>query len=137
MGFVIDTSVLIAHTRQRKSIDDLVQELSNVFPGQNLSVSVMTIAELTHGVYRPAIPKTVWNRQTFIDDLCRDIAVRPLTLAIARLIGKIEGQQKSVGISIDLPDLIIGATALHHGDTVLTLNTRHFNFIPGLSVRNP
>ncbi|HEV2688755.1 MAG TPA: hypothetical protein VGV35_09380 [Bryobacteraceae bacterium] len=40
----------------------------------------------------------------------------------------------SQGISIDFPDLLIGATALHLGFAVVTLNVRHFQMIPGLSV---
>jgi tRNA(fMet)-specific endonuclease VapC len=38
------------------------------------------------------------------------------------------------GISIAFQDLLIGATALHLGFDVVTLNVRHFQKIPGLSV---
>jgi predicted nucleic acid-binding protein len=38
------------------------------------------------------------------------------------------------GVSIDFPDLLIGATALHLGFAVVTLNMRNFQQIPGLSV---
>jgi predicted nucleic acid-binding protein len=37
-------------------------------------------------------------------------------------------------VVIALPDLLIGATALHLGYAVATLNIRHFQLIPGLSV---
>jgi len=37
-------------------------------------------------------------------------------------------------ILIALPDLLIGVTALHLGFSVATLNVRHFQLIPGLSV---
>ncbi|MEX0718696.1 MAG: hypothetical protein WD066_19030 [Planctomycetaceae bacterium] len=33
-------------------------------------------------------------------------------------------------------DLIIGATALHHGRTLVTVNTAHFAWIPGLKLDN-
>jgi predicted nucleic acid-binding protein len=38
------------------------------------------------------------------------------------------------GVSIDFPDLMIGATALHLGFDVVTLNVRHFQAIPGLKI---
>jgi predicted nucleic acid-binding protein len=37
-----------------------------------------------------------------------------------------------LGIRIDFADLIIGATALHLGFDVVTLNEKHFRLIPGL-----
>lgn len=37
------------------------------------------------------------------------------------------------GVKIGAHDLIIGATAIARGDTVLTLNRRDFSRIPGLS----
>jgi predicted nucleic acid-binding protein len=38
------------------------------------------------------------------------------------------------GTGIDFVDLIIGTTALHLGFGVVTLNVKHFQAIPGLSV---
>ena len=57
-----------------------------------------------------------------------------VTLEIAQLAGKIEGEQAAKGIVIALPDLLIGVTALHLGYSVATLNSRHFRLIPELSV---
>jgi predicted nucleic acid-binding protein len=55
-------------------------------------------------------------------------------LACARLAGRIEGQQEAVGIQFAFEDLLIGATALHLGYEVATLNLRDFQRIPGLNV---
>jgi predicted nucleic acid-binding protein len=60
--------------------------------------------------------------------------VHPLTLEVARLAGRIHGEQMGRGVAIDFPDLIIGATALHLGFDVATLNVKHFQAIPGLKV---
>ena len=60
--------------------------------------------------------------------------VHPLTLEIAQLAGKIEGEQAAKGIAIAFEDLLIGATALHLGFDVATLNVRHFRLIPGLQI---
>ena len=57
-----------------------------------------------------------------------------MTTEIARLAGRIEGQQEAKGIQFAFEDLLIGATALHLGYAVATLNVRDFRKIPGLSV---
>ena len=60
--------------------------------------------------------------------------VYPVTLEIARLAGKIEGEQAARGISIAFEDLLIGTTALYLGYAVATLDVQHFRLIPGLAV---
>jgi predicted nucleic acid-binding protein len=47
---------------------------------------------------------------------------------------KIEGEQAARGISIAFEDLLIGSTALQLGYSVASLNARHFQLIPRLSV---
>jgi predicted nucleic acid-binding protein len=50
------------------------------------------------------------------------------------LAGKLDGEQQSKGVIVPFADLLIGATALALGYSVLTVNVRHFERIPGLSV---
>jgi predicted nucleic acid-binding protein len=57
-----------------------------------------------------------------------------VTLEIARLAGRIEGEQEAKGIQFAFEDLLIGATALNLGYSVATLNPRDFKQVPGLSV---
>lgn len=66
--------------------------------------------------------------------MCSDVPVQPVTVEIARRVGRIEGEQASQGVVIAFEDLAIGATALHLGFDVATLNVRHFQRIPGLKV---
>ena len=46
----------------------------------------------------------------------------------------LDGEQQSRGVIIPFGDLLIGATALWLGYSVVTGNLRHFQKIPGLSV---
>jgi predicted nucleic acid-binding protein len=66
--------------------------------------------------------------------MCRDLVVCPVSLEIALLAGRIEGEQAAKGNIIAFEDLVIGATALYLGFDVATLNIRHFQRIPGLKV---
>ncbi|WP_041855969.1 type II toxin-antitoxin system VapC family toxin [Candidatus Korobacter versatilis] len=65
----------------------------------------------------------------------RDLIVYPVTVQIAQLAGRIEGEQAARGIAISFQDLLIGATALDLGFELVMLNLRHFQLIPNLTVR--
>ena len=53
-----------------------------------------------------------------------------MTLEIAPLAGRIEGQQEAKGVQLAFEDLLIGVTALHLGYNVATLNVRDFQRVP-------
>ena len=74
------------------------------------------------------------RRHAFTEELCRDLTIYPVTLEIAKLAGKIEGEQAARGVNISFEDLLIGSTGLYLGYSVATLNARHFRLIPGLSL---
>ena len=67
----------------------------------------------------------------FIERLSSDIPVHPVRSPIARLAGRIEGQQEAIGVQFAFEDLLIGTTALHLGYEVAKLNLRDFKRIPG------
>ena len=95
---------------------------------------MVTLVELTHGIYRARTDADRERRRAFTQELRRDVAVVPVTAEIAELAGRIEGEQAARGVSIAFEDLLIGATALHMSYAVVTLNLRHFQMIPSLSV---
>ena len=70
----------------------------------------------------------------FVERLSLDVPAHPITLDIAWLAGRIEGQQEALGVQFAFEDLLIGATALALRYQVATLNLRDFQRIPGLSV---
>lgn len=74
------------------------------------------------------------RREGFVEEIFQSVAVHPLTLELACVAGRIHGEQMAQGVSIDFADLIIGATALHLGFDIVTLNVRHFEAIPGLKI---
>ncbi|MGH7961054.1 MAG: type II toxin-antitoxin system VapC family toxin [Candidatus Binatia bacterium] len=53
-----------------------------------------------------------------------------------RIFGKERGRLRKAGKSIADFDLLIGATALRHGLTLLTNNSRHFSRIQGLRLES-
>jgi predicted nucleic acid-binding protein len=87
-----------------------------------------------HGIHRAQSAQARSNRESFIRELLNDVEVYPYTKETALLAGKIDGEQKNRGVTIPFSDLLIGATALEVGYTMLTVNVRHFRLIPGLIV---
>lgn len=134
MGIVLDTSVLIAGERQGEGVQAIIQRVLTTHGEQDAALSVVTLVELTHGIYRARTDADRERRRAFTQELRRDVAVIPVTAEIAELAGRIEGEQAACGISIAFEDLLIGATALHMNYAVVTLNVRHFQMIPSLSV---
>ncbi len=134
MGVILDSSVLIAGERRGETVKQVIQRVQAAYGETESALSAISVIEWTHGIYRAKTDADRDQRIAFTEELCRDMIVHPLTLDIARLAGKIEGQLASRGIAVAFEDLIIGATALHIGFDVATLNLKHFQLIPELKV---
>jgi len=87
-----------------------------------------------HGIYRANTPERRKTRELFINELTSFVGVSPFTREAALIAGKIDGEQQARGIVIPFADLLIGATALSLGYSLITINQRDFRRIPGLSV---
>ena len=134
MGVILDSSVLIAAERGGQSVRDILKRVQAKQGETESALSAVTIVELTHGIYRAKNDTDRERRRAFTDELLRDMTVHPITLEIAQLAGRVEGEQAARGVSIAFEDLLIGATALHLNYSVATSNVRHFRLIPKLSV---
>ncbi|MBI3663870.1 MAG: PIN domain-containing protein [Acidobacteria bacterium] len=134
MGLILDSSILIAGERGGESVRQILERVRAAHGETEAGLSAVTIVELTHGIYRAKGEVDRERRQAFVEELCRDMIVHPVTLEIAQLAGRIEGEQAARGVSIAFEDLLIGTTALHLGYAVATLDVRHFRLIPALAV---
>jgi predicted nucleic acid-binding protein len=134
VGLILDTSIVIENERRGGSTDELVRRASFELGEDELGLSAVSVVELTHGIYRSRTVERREQRKTYLAKAFADFRVFPLTLEIAELAGRIEGEQAAVGIAIAFEDLVIGATALHLDYGVATLNVKHFQLIPGLKI---
>lgn len=133
-GVVLDSSVLIAAERRGHTVREILEQVHASQGDIEIGISVVTIAELVHGAYRAKDATRQERRLNFIERLVNDVPVHPVSLEIARLAGRIDGQQGEKGIQLPFDDLLIGATAVHLGYGVATGNVRHFQRIPELQV---
>ena len=132
VGLILDSSVVIAGERRGHTVRQILEQFKNAY-GE-------TADRLVRGDHRgtdsrcPARRngRRPARRQSFVDELIRDMPVHPVNIETARLAGRIEGDHAAQGVTIAFEDLLIAATALGFG--VVTGNVRHFEQIPGLTV---
>ena len=134
MGLILDSSIVIAAERRGDSPQQLVQQVIRLAGNQEAALSSIGLTELVHGIYRANSNEKRIRRQSFISELRSGLVVYPFTDQTALLAGQIDGEQTAKGVNIPFTDLLIGATALSLGFSVLTANLRHFKLIPGLNI---
>ena len=99
-----------------------------------LAICTVTLVELSYGVARARNASVRTMRERFLADVRSQIPAYSVTSAISVQAGLLDGDLEERGITVELADLLIGVTALHHGHGVLTSNVRHFKSLPGLEV---
>ncbi len=134
MGLVLDSSVVIAAERRGENVTQMLKQIVAATGDQRTVLSSVGLTELVHGIYRAQTVEARNRRDSFIRELLNDVEVYPYTKETALLAGKIDGEQQSRGTVIPFGDLLVGATALEVGYSILTANVRHFRLIPGLTV---
>jgi predicted nucleic acid-binding protein len=134
LGLILDTSILIQSERRGEGVEDILHRIRSVHGEIDIALSSVSVVELTHGIYRARTDAERERRRVFAEGAFHDLIVYPLSMEIAQLAGRIEGEQAAKGVTIGFEDLLIGATALHLGFDVATINVRHFQRIPGLQI---
>jgi len=134
MGLILDSSVVIDAERRGETVERMIGRLIAHTGDQDAALSAIGLTELMHGLYRANTPALRLRRQSFLDELLGTLTVYPFTKEMAMLAGKLDGEEQSKGVVIPFGDLLIGATALSLGFSLLTANLRHFQKIPGLLV---
>lgn len=127
MGLVLDTSVIIA---QEKGKIDFTkwQDYGEAY------ISSITVTELLVGIDRADTEARRIKRSAFVEHIIASISVLPFDVEEARIYAKVLHNLFMEKTTIGTHDMIIGATAIAHGYPVLTMNTKDFQRIKGLSL---
>ena len=121
---VLDTSVIIAHLRQ-KTKDSLLRRLAVKYKNQ-MAISVVTLQELYEGQStRDQI------KENYMLSILTPLKILPYTEEVAKLAG-ILGRDNQT--SADLADLAIAATAIVYKTPLATINTKHFSSLKDLDL---
>jgi predicted nucleic acid-binding protein len=89
-----DSSHIIAAERRGQTVLQMLEHVRASQGDIEIRLSVITIAELVHGAYRAKTSARQERRLAFIDRLSSDVPVYPVSLDIARLAGRIDGEQE-------------------------------------------
>lgn len=123
MMYQLDTNVVIQILRGDKAIIKQVYEVGI----DNCCISEITIAELYYGAVKG-------NRKSNFDDIDiirRMFQIIPIYDSFEQL-ARIRLELKNQGKLIDAYDMMIGATAVYYGFTLVTHNTKHYTNIPDI-----
>ena len=130
MGVILDTSLLIEAERQKAEIDKFTENREEEIFG----ISVVTVAELLHGLHRADSTKRRLKRSAYVEKIIELFPIYAFETSIARIYAELWSDLSKKGIQIGAHDLIIGSTALSLGFSVATRNMRHFERIEGLKI---
>lgn len=131
MGLILDTTELIRAERARLSVREVMRRLPL---DETPYISVITLAELQHGLRRAKTPTQQLQRSIFLNEVIRVLSSIPVDQQIALRVGLLDAEMALRGERVDLADLIIAATAIELGLLLVTRNLRHFEHIPGLLI---
>ena len=126
--------MILSELRKARRDPRLVAWIQDVGP-VDLYLSVVTIGEVEKGIakQRRRDPAFAARLAAWLNGVLRHYAARilPVDLNVARRWGRLAAAYGHAGA-----DLLIAATALEHGLTVVTHNTRHFEHT-GAALHDP
>ena len=130
--YILDTCTWIEYFHHRHGVRDHVEQL---FTSQ-IYASEVTLAELTYG----AINSGDYERHIREPQILRcNVTIYDISDVFEEY-GQIRCALKKIRKDLDREvgqfDMLIGATALHYGLTVVTDNLKHFSLMPGVKCEN-
>jgi len=88
MGLILDSTVAIKAERQKHPVEGMLSLIRNEVGSTDIALSVVSVMEFEHGIWRAKDPTHAAIRKQFLEDLIRCVPVYPLTTDIARLAGR-------------------------------------------------
>lgn len=128
---LIDTDILSEVLKQR---DPVVATNAAAYLARHgkFNFSLFTRFEIMRG-YKE---KRAVKLQSRFDSFCQHSIILPLSADILNLAADVWAEARATWNPHSDADVLIAATALHNGLTLVTGNTSHFNWISGLNVAN-
>jgi len=129
MGFLIDSSVLVAADRGLLDLDQLLESQGD----EAVALAAISASELLHGLHRLKGVRRA-RSEAFVERILAALPVVAFDLAAARVHAVLAADLRAKGTPVGAHDLLIAATAVLRGDAVATRDLRSFPRIHGLDV---
>ncbi len=127
--YLLDTSICVFLFRKKYGIEEKLRKIG----ASQCYVSEMTISELKYGAYKS---DRIKKNLDLIDRFINLINIVPFTNSIEFYAQEKKNRLRSLGISIEDFDLLIGSTACSSNLILVTDNVKHFANIKGLTIEN-
>lgn len=127
---LLDTNILTAFLKgNAQVVAQMERHLDEV---GRPSISIITYYELLRGLKELGSPRKLAD----FEDLVNHLHLRLLTRRVIGIAADLYVELRRRGEPLEDADILIAATALAHGLTLVTDNERHFRRIPKLKVEN-
>lgn len=132
MVFLIGADAIIQAERKMLDLDAWLR----AHPDDEIKIAAITVAELWRSAERAVGPHRA-RRQEFLTRFLEVVEVAPFSERAAVEHAQLSTILESRGQRIAMQDLMLAATALECGATLVTFNTRRFAAVPGLTMIAP
>lgn len=127
--YLLDTDILIYSLKGDKT----VVENFKIHANDPKSISVISYGELIFGAQKS---EKYTENLAKVHRLKEIFPVIDITPSIMETFGLLKANLQKAGTSVDDFDLIIGATGITNGYSIVTNNEKHFEKIPGVNIVN-
>jgi predicted nucleic acid-binding protein len=134
MGLVLDSSVIIAAERRGENVTQMLKQFRATTGDQHSVISAVGLTELIQGIYRAPTGQIRTRREALSANYSMTWKSICLPKRYRCWLAKSTESSEARGFVILFVDLLIGATALEVGYSLLTGNARRFKLIPGFTV---
>ena len=128
--YLLDTNICIFIIKNKPAA--VRERFAELHPGE-VGLSAVTEAELLHGVYKSV---RVEQNLAAVLDFASQLVVVPFGSQVTETYGRIRAELERAGQPIGPLDVQIAATAVAHGLTLVTNNTREFARVPGIQLED-
>lgn len=124
---MLDTDHCIAILRKKLDLREHVKAEEELF------ISAVSVAELTHGAHRS---KHREDNLARLEVLFANLTILPFDESAGRRFGALKAELETRGEPLDDLDLQIASIAIENALPLVTNNTNHFKRIKGLELQN-
>lgn len=129
MRYMLDTNTLIYYFKGLGAVSKRFLSI----PPNEIAIPTIVIYELEVGIAKSTSPR---KRKAQLEELSSLVSIIPFRYSEAQWAAKIRVKLEKQGMPIGPYDVLIAATALANGSTLITHNTKEFERIEGLKIED-
>lgn len=126
--YLLDTNICVFYMKGKYNLSEKINDKIK----KSCWISEITVAELLYGATCSNAKEQVLEE---VDKFLSQFTVLPVYKSLLRF-AEIKADLRAQGNLIDDFDLLIGATAVNNGLTLITENVKHLSRIPHIKIEN-